>query len=116
MISTIQLSDKQIQILNHHGFPFRRFNSAANYNPEVFNHFNDIIQIFKPDYVVGDFNTEDYMELVESFKENYIRTIEQVTTVDGKKFDDILIKKNNQYSNVEILKLLSDHYLAIINV
>ena len=48
-------------------------------------------------------------------KENYIRTINNITTVDGKKFDDILIKNDIKY-NTEIKKSVSDHYMVITTI
>ena len=42
----------------------------------------------------------------------YIRTINNITTVDGKMFDDILLPKNIEYKS-KILKLLSDHFIII---
>lgn len=115
MISEIDVNGKKLQILNHHGFPFRRFNSAANLNQEVFNHFNDIIKTFKPDYIVGDFNTEDYTELTEELKNNYSKTVNSVSTVDGKSFDEVLVK-NGVKTEVETMKLLSDHFLEIVKI
>ncbi|MBQ9792319.1 MAG: endonuclease/exonuclease/phosphatase family protein [Clostridia bacterium] len=115
MISEIDLGDKKITILNHHGFPFRRFNSCAKNNLEVFNHFNNVIKMYEPSFVTGDFNTEDFTELVEEFDIRYKKVTEEETTVDGKKFDNILVPKNIEF-NTTILKLLSDHYLLIATI
>ena len=115
MICDIDYNGEVKHVFNHHGFPFRRFNSAANLNQEIFTHFNDVVKIFKPDYVIGDFNTEDYMELVEELKKNYSKTINAVSTVDGKSFDEVLVKKGMKVS-VETIKLLSDHFLEIVEV
>lgn len=115
MVSQIDVGGKNIQIFNHHNFPFRRFNSAANLNQEVFDHFNDVLKTFKPDYVIGDFNTEDYMDLVEELKDNYSKTVNAVSTVDGKSFDEVLVKKGIE-TKVETIKLLSDHFLEIVTI
>lgn len=115
MISQIDINEKTIQVFNHHNFPFRRFNSEARLNQEVFNHFNNVIKTLKPDYIVGDFNTEDYMELVEELRNNYSKTVNSVSTIDGKSFDEILVKKGTKTS-LETMKLLSDHYLEIVTI
>lgn len=115
MISEIAINGEKIKIFNHHNFPFRRFNSAAYLNQEVFDHFNDVIKTFKPDYVVGDFNTEDYMELVKELENNYSKTVNNISTVDGKSFDEVLVKKGAKASHEEI-RLLSDHFLEIVSI
>ena len=115
MISEIDINNEKVKIFNHHNFPFRRFNSAAHLNQEVFDHFNDVIKTFEPDCVVGDFNTEDYMELVEELRKNYSKTVNNVSTVDGKSFDEILVKKGMKTS-LETMKLLSDHFLEIVTI
>ena len=115
MISKICINDQIIQVFNHHNFPFRRFNSSANLNLEVFNHFNDVIKTFKPDFVVGDFNTEDFLELVEELRNKYSKTVNSISTVDGKSFDEVLVKKGTK-TTLETIKLLSDHFLEIVTV
>ena len=69
----------------------------------------------KPDIITGDFNVEDMMVFMPNTKSNYIRTINKVTTVEGKKLDDILIHKNINYSS-NVLKLLSDHFMVISEI
>ena len=115
MISKIKIDETEMSILNHHGFPFRRFNSCAKNNLEVFSHFNNVIKMYEPDIVTGDFNTEDFTELVEEFDKRYIKATNEETTVDGKKFDNILLPKNTQF-DTKMLKLLSDHYLLITTI
>ena len=115
MMSEINVNGKVIKVFNHHGFPFRRFNSNAKSNLEVFNHFNEVVKTLEPDYVAGDFNTEDFMEFVEVFDKNYEKTVNQETTVDGMKFDNILMKKKTKNS-VELHKLLSDHFLVVVTL
>lgn len=115
MVSEIDIDGDKIQLFNHHNFPFRRFNSAAHLNQEVFDHFNEIIKTFKPNYVVGDFNTEDYMDLVEELKNNYSKSVKSASTVDGKSFDEILVK-NGTKTKIETIKLLSDHFLEIVSI
>lgn len=116
MIAYIVLDNThKLRIFNHHNFPFRRFGSTAKDNMTVFEHFNEVIFGNEPDIVVGDYNTEDYLELVPELSKNYIRTINAITTVDGKSFDEIMLKKDTHYSS-KIIKGLSDHYMVTAEI
>ncbi len=100
-------------ILTHHGFPYRRFNSTPEANRDIFSFFDEVIDKYHPDIVTGDFNADDFMTLMPKTNNKYQRTINDITTVDNKKFDDILINKNINYSK-KIIKLLSDHFIVMI--
>ena len=52
------------------------------------------------------------MELMDYTRNNYMKTVDKITTVDGKKFDDILVEKGKT-SKSKIVKSLSDHYLIV---
>ena len=56
------------------------------------------------------------MDLMPDVNNNYQRIINDITTVDNKKFDDILIPKDKLYNSKNIIKLLSDHFLIIIEI
>ena len=43
MFCDIDIDGNNIRVLNHHGFPFRRFNSSPEENPDVFNYFENAI-------------------------------------------------------------------------
>ena len=115
MIVNISIDDKKIKLLTHHGFPYGTFDSTAEENMQVFEFFDIRINENKPDIITGDFNVEDMMSLMPNTNNNYIRTIDKVTTVEGKKLDDILIHKNINYSS-NVLKLLSDHFMVISEI
>ena len=115
MIVNISIDDKKVKLLTHHGFPYRTFDSTAEDNIQVFEFFDNRIDEHKPDIITGDFNVEDMMVFMPNTKSNYIRTINKVTTVEGKKLDDILIHKNINYSS-NVLKLLSDHFMVISEI
>ena len=100
-------------ILTHHGFPYRRFNSTPEANRDIFSFFDEVIDKYHLDIVTGDFNADDFMTLMPKTNNKYQRTINDITTVDNKKFDDILINKNINYSK-KIIKLLSDHFIVMI--
>ena len=112
MVVNILIDDKKIKLLTHHGFPYGTFDSIAEDNMQVFVFFDNKISENKPDIITGDFNVEDMMTLMPNTKNDYIRTVDEVTTVEGKKLDDILIHKDINYSS-NVLKLLSDHFMVI---
>lgn len=112
MIVKLNVNNKEISLLAHHGFPYAVFDSTPEENIQVFKFFDDVIEKNNPDVITGDFNAEDFMSLMEKANDKYIRTIDSITTVEGEKLDDICIRKNNEYSS-KILKLLSDHYMII---
>ncbi len=109
---TLNVDGKLVKVLTHHGFPYRRFNSSAEENTKVFDYFDEFIKLNKPDYITGDFNTEIFMDLMEYTNDNYIKLFNDVTTVDNCKFDNILVKDKNY--DTKIVKLLSDHYMIIV--
>lgn len=112
MICEVEKEEKKINVLTHHGFPYRRFNSTPEDNKNVFEYFDNIIDEFKPDVITGDFNAENFMALMNKTNNKYIRTINAVTTVDNKMFDDILLFKDIEYKT-KMIKLLSDHFVVI---
>ena len=107
----VSIEDKKISLLTHHGFPYRRFNSTPEDNEKVFIEFDNYINIYKPDIITGDFNSENFIEMMPYTKSNYIKTIDEPTTDDGKKFDNILLKNNNYTSKV--VESLSDHLMVV---
>lgn len=115
LLTTLTLNNESKTILTHHGFPYRRFNSTPEANPNIFLEFDEVIKNNNIDIITGDFNADNFEELMLYTKENYIRTINNITTVDGKKFDDILIKNDIKY-NTEIKKSVSDHYMVITTI
>ncbi len=101
------------KILTHHGFPFGRFDSSAKEHPEVFKAFEEVIKQNDVDVVTGDFNTEDFMELLDL--PDYVRTIDGGTKDGGWKLDDILVKKGVKFKS-KTIKTLSDHYAIITEI
>lgn len=112
MVVNIFVDDKIIKLLTHHGFPYGTFDSSASENLQVFNFFDNRVNECKPDIITGDFNVDDMLSLMKNTKKYYKRTIDNVTTVEGKKIDDILVYKNINYSS-NVLRLLSDHFMVI---
>lgn len=113
LIVNITIEDKKIKLLTHHGFPYGTFDSTAEANIQVFDFFDKVIANNNPDIITGDFNVEDMMSLMNITNNNYIRTVDKVTTVEGKKLDDILIRKDKDSFSSNVLKLLSDHYMVV---
>ena len=75
LYTTIKLKEEKITILTHHGFPYRRFNSTPEANPNIFLEFDEIVKNNNIDVITGDFNADNFEELMLYTKENYIRTI-----------------------------------------
>lgn len=116
LLSTININDENLNLLTHHGFPFRRFNSTLEQNPSVFQEFDNVINSLKPNIVTGDFNSENFMDLMNQTNKNYKRLFNEITTVDDKRFDDILLPKEQEYISKKIIKSLSDHFLLIVEI
>lgn len=115
IISTINVNGTSLNVLTHHGFPYRRFNSTPEENKDCFAEFDNYIKEYNPDIITGDFNSENFMDLMSYTNENYIRTFNVPTTDDGKRFDDILLRKNTEYSTKKI-ESLSDHFMIISEI
>ena len=115
LLSEIDLGDKVISVLNHHNFPFRRFNSTPEENKDVFIEFDNEIEKSNPDIITGDFNAENFINLMPYTKENYVKTIDKPTTDDGVKFDDLLIHDGIEYSS-KIIESLSDHFMIVVEI
>ena len=113
MIVNIMIDGKKYKLLTHHGFPYGTFDSTAEENIQVFKFFDEVIKNNNPDIITGDFNVEDMMSLMNNTKSSYLRTVDKVTTVEGKKLDDILIHKDKGNYSSNVLKLLSDHFMVI---
>ena len=114
LITKVNVNGSYISVLTHHGFPFRRFNTTPDDNKKVFIEFDNYIKEFNPDVVTGDFNAETFIDMMDYTRNNYIKTINEVTTDDGKKFDNILLKNSN-YSS-KIIKSLSDHFMIVSEI
>ena len=81
---------------------------------EVFIEFYNFIKELNPDIILGDFNAEAFIDMMDYTRDNYIKTIDVPTKYDGKKFDNILLKNNN-YSS-KIIKSLSDHFMIVSEI
>ena len=114
-IVTIELGDQSIRLFNHHNFPFRRFNSTPEANPTVFAEVDGVIASYTPDIVAGDFNAEAFLDLMPYLAEHYTKTIDAGTTDDGKKFDNILVKKGTD-ANAKLIESYSDHYMVVAEI
>lgn len=112
LLSKIKVGNKCLNVLTHHGFPFRRFNSTPEENKNIFEEFDNHIKALNPNIITGDFNSENFLEMMSYTSKNYIKTINEITTTDGMKFDNILINANINYSS-RIIKSLSDHFMVI---
>ena len=115
LVSEIEINNSKVKVLTHHGFPFRRFNSTPEDNKNTFIEFDNYIKDLNPNIITGDFNSENFLDMMDYTRLNYIKTIDEITTDDGMKFDNILIRNNYSYSS-KIIKSLSDHFVVIVNI
>ena len=115
LVSEINVDGKTISVLTHQNFPFRRFNSTPEANENIFIEFDNYIKEFNPDIVNGDFNSENFIDMMPYTNNTYVKTVNEVTTDDGMRFDNILIKKGVNYS-AKIIKSLSDHFIVVDEV
>ena len=113
MIVKLNVDNKEISLLTHHGFPYHVFDSTAEENKQVFEFLDNAIEKHNPDIITGDFNEEDFMSFMKKADDKYFRTIDNITTAEGKKLDDICLRKNNDEYSSKVLRLLSDHYMII---
>lgn len=113
LISRINANNSYLNILTHHGFPFKKFNLIPEDNINTFTEFDNYIKKYKPDIITGDFNSENFIDIMPYTRDNYIKTVDEVTTTEGMKYDNILLKNNiNKYST-SVIKSLSDHFIVI---
>lgn len=115
LMANIDVNGEIVKVLTHHGFPYRRFNSTPEANKHIFREFDEAICNLNPDVITGDFNADNFMTMMKKTNEEYVRTFNTVTTVDGKMFDDILVKKDTKY-NTKMIKSVSDHYMVIASL
>lgn len=113
LLAKLLIDNREVCIITNHGFPFRRFNSTPEENIEVFRQFEEYILKFNNSIVTGDFNAENILELMPKLKITKDIVFDEITTSDGKKFDNIIIDKSIKCINKKIIKSLSDHYLCI---
>lgn len=115
MVSTLDVEGKKLSVLNNIGFPYRRFNSTPEEHKEIFMEFDNYIKELNPDIVLGDFNAEYFIDMMPYTKETYIKTVDEGTTDDGKKFDNILLKNGSNYSS-RVIPSLSDHFIVVSEI
>lgn len=115
MISNINVNNKILSILTHHGFPYRRFNSTPEDNKNIFEEFDNQIKNLKPQVITGDFNSEKFLNMMPYTNKKYTKTIDDITTIDGMKFDNILVNNNVKFLS-KLVKSLSDHFMVITEI
>lgn len=111
----IEINGEFVNVITHHGFPFRRFNSTPLENINVYNEFNNFIKKYNNRIVTGDFNNENQDELITEL--NKLSKINDcVTTVDNMKFDKIYIENKYNANDFKIIHEDSDHYMLLVTI
>lgn len=113
---SVNVLGKQINVITNHGFPFRRFESDPIKHLNIFKEFSDFILKYNNVIITGDFNAENVIELMPEINNKVSNTFGEVTTIDGKKFDDILLDKKFKIIDKELIHSLSDHFLCIVKI
>jgi|GEM_PF-1953434 len=116
LAANIQVGDRAINVITNHGFPFRRFDSTPEEHIDIFEEFNDIIRGYDNVVVTGDFNAENIMKLLPNSNEKLDEIFGEITTTDGKKFDNILIDKKFKMLDKKLIESMSDHFLCVANI
>jgi endonuclease/exonuclease/phosphatase family metal-dependent hydrolase len=116
LTANIQVGDKTINVITNHGFPFRRFDSTPEAHMDIFADFYKTICNYKDVIVTGDFNAENIMKLLPNAEEKLTELFGEITTTDGKKFDNILIDKKFKMIDKKLVKSVSDHFMCIATI
>ncbi|HAN09811.1 MAG TPA: hypothetical protein DCP90_04275 [Clostridiales bacterium] len=116
IMANISIGDKEINIITNHGFPFRRFNCIPENHLNIYEEFSNFINQYENVIITGDFNAENIKTLMPNITKRVNELFGEITTTDGKRFDNILIDRKFKMINKEIIELLSDHFLCITNI
>jgi len=116
LVANIQVNDRNINVITNHGFPFRRFDSTPEEHMDIFAEFYDTISGYDDVVVTGDFNAENIMKLLPNADGKLTELFGEITTTDGKKFDDILIDKKFKMIDKKLIQSMSDHFLCIATI
>lgn len=115
------LSNESFNLLSASLLPFHRFDHNIIDFKYLFNEFqNDVLQ--NNIYALGDFNAikgkEDLQKVFDKINLNYNFLFDEVTTIDDKKCDNIILPNNINVKNKYIVKNtdISDHYLCIAEI
>lgn len=112
----ININGKYINYITLHSFPFRRFNAIPEEHENIFIEFDNFVSNYDNIIVLGDFNAENAIKFLPKMKENVAVVFDEPTTIDGKKFDNILISKKFNILDQKLIRSFSDHCACISTI
>jgi len=116
LLAKIMIGDTYVNVITNHGFPFRRFDSKPQEHLNIFNELKQFISRYENVIATGDFNAENVTSFMPDIEHKVKSLFDEVTTTDGKKYDNILIDKKYNMIDKKIIKSMSDHYLCISTI
>ena len=114
-------AEKEFCILSTQLLPFHRFDAQITDFKHIFTSFQDFV-LNNNVYVLGDFNAIDgkkHLEKVfDKFEGRYQFLFDEVTTVDGKKCDNIILPRDVAVKNSYIVhdNKTSDHFMCVAEI
>ena len=114
-------ADKSFKFLSASLLPFHRFDRSIIEFKQLFEEFQDFV-LENDIYALGDFNAIEgkvnLKKVLDRIDSEYDFLFDEVTTIDNKKCDNILLPKNVKVKNKYIVKNsdISDHYLCVAEI
>ena len=115
------LADKPFKLLSASLLPFHRFDASILDYKYLFDEFQDFVLNNKV-YALGDFNAIEgkvhLQKVFDRIDKEFNFLFDEVTTIDNKKCDNILLSKNINVKSKYIVKNtdISDHYLCVAEI
>ena len=113
--------DEPIKLLCASLLPFHRFERNIVDFKNLFNEFQDFV-LENSVYALGDYNAIEgkvsLQKVFDKLNSNYQFLFDEITTIDNKKCDNILLPNTVKVKNKYIVKNtdISDHYLCVAEI
>lgn len=114
--ASIKVNQTSFNIITLQGLPFHRFNSNIADYPAYYKRLEDMCLSLNNFIVLGDFNTDKFGTIFSSLKNVVVNMIDTITTIDGKKVDNIISSKDISVKNVKLHENFSDHFLITAEI
>lgn len=119
--ATIDYNDTEIKVLSGHMVPFRKF--ERNFLDDEFKEIREQIENIichekMPKIICADMNFEDVYKLIPNVFQKKFRFVldDKPTTPNGRRYDKIIISKEWESVNSDIVEGKADHYLCFADV
>ena len=120
-LAVMIMADKPFNFLSASLLPFHRFDTNIIEFKDLFNEFQDFV-LENNVYALGDFNAiegkQNLQKVFEKMNSKYNYLFDEITTIDNKKCDNIILPKSITVKNKYIVKNtdISDHYLCVAEI